>query len=395
MSRLVLLPVLASACNMPDRGGRIHLPDADHPVTHDLTVLSEDAAAGVDDAVLAYMATHAVPGLALALIAEGEVVMSAGYGWSDLESLTPVDADTPFLLASVSKTFIGIAAMQAADDGILSLDDPIADLVGFSVDNPHVDGEQITLRDLLTHSAGVSDSKVYDRSYAPGDPTIALADFERGYFTEGGEYWRRDNFSKRMPGEEFEYSNVGAGLAALGIEVAAGQPYAEVVSERILDPLGMTGSSFYLSGLSRDPATLYGTTIIGGGWKPYEQYGFPTYPDGLMRSSANDLGRYLAAMLSDDPGVLSAEQVAELLTVDASAGTDEDGQAIVWVRREQGGRTLYGHNGGDFGASAEIWIDTGSGVGIAIAMNADYINADAWYDLFDLEDVLLDLAEAG
>ncbi|MFT5582848.1 MAG: CubicO group peptidase (beta-lactamase class C family) [Cognaticolwellia sp.] len=234
---------------------------------------------------------------------------------------------------------------------------------------------------------------MYDRSYAPGDPTISLADFERGYLIKGGEFWKRDNYADRMPGEAFEYSNVGAALAALGLEVVAGQSYAEVVQDRILDPLGMDSSGFYLSDLSQDPATLYGT-FLGGGWKPYEQYGFPTYPDGLMRSSANDLARYLAAILSDEPGILSAERVAEMLTVDESAGTDEDGQAIAWSRRELGGRALYGHNGFDYGALTEVWIDVEEGTGIAIVINADYINSAPWEDLFALEDALLDLVES-
>jgi CubicO group peptidase (beta-lactamase class C family) len=156
----------------------------------------------------------------------------------------------------------------------------------------------------------------------------------------------------------------------------------------------MDSSGFYLSGLSQDPATLYGTTFLGGGWRPYEQYGFPTYPDGLMRSSANDLARYLAAILSDEPGILSAERVAEMLTVDESAGTDEDGQAIAWSRRELGGRTLFGHNGFDYGALTEVWIDVEEGTGIAIVINADYINSAPWEDLFALEDALLDLVES-
>ncbi|MFT5680131.1 MAG: CubicO group peptidase (beta-lactamase class C family) [Myxococcota bacterium] len=109
--------------------------------------------------------------------------------------------------------------------------------------------------------------------------------------------------------------------------------------------------------------------------------------------SANDLGRYLAAMLSEESGILSVERVAEMLTVDESAGTDEDGQAIAWSRREQGGRTLMGHNGGDFGASTEVWNDVEGGARIAIVMNVDYIQSDPWLDLFALEDALLDLID--
>lgn len=393
ISGIAAAAVLAG-CHLPDRGSRVHLPDAPHPVTTGTVTLSAETAAAIDARILSHLEAYEVPALSLALVADGEVAYTAAYGWSHLETAEAATPQTPFLLASVSKTLIGITAMQARDQGLLSLDDPIEDITGLVVDNPRVDGETITLRHLLTHHSGVEDSSVYDASYAPGDPTIALGDFLAGYLAEDGEYYRRANYSKEAPGAAFSYSNIGASLAAYAVEAATGESYADVVDHEILAPLGMVDSGFFLSSLPTAPATGYGTTLLGGGWKPYEDYGFPSYPDGLMRSSADDLGRLLAGMQADG-ALLSAASIDELLTVDESLGTDEDGQAIAWVRREMGGRTLMGHNGGDFGTSAELWLDREAGLGIAVVMNADFINTDAWLALFAMESDVLDLLDEG
>ena len=392
MRTWAILTIALSSCTLPDRGDRIHLPDAPHPITVGDNLLDEDLVGDIDARVRDLLEPLEVPALGLALVRDGAVIYSAAYGWADLSTEAAATPQTPFLLASVSKTFLGVAALQARDDGLLSLDAPIDSLTGLSVDNPHTDGETITLRHMLTHHSGLEDSRVYDRSYAEGDPEVTLGDFLAGYVEEGGEYYHRKNYAARQPGEAFAYSNVGAGLAAYGVEVASGSLYSDYVAENILVPLGMVDSAFRLDALRTEPAVLYGTTLVGGGWKPYTPYGFPTYPDGLMRSSAADMGAYVADLQGGDV-LLSADSLDEMLAVDASLGTDEDGQALVWVRREMGGRTLLGHNGGDFGASAELWIDREAGIGIVVMLNADYIREDAWQAIFDLESDLLDLID--
>ncbi|MEL6343142.1 MAG: serine hydrolase domain-containing protein [Myxococcota bacterium] len=390
---VVLLSTALVGCNMPDRGARVQLPDGPHPINAGETSLDSETVDQINRTVRSHLEAFEVPGMGLALIRDGEVVYTAGYGWADLADEETVSPQTPFLLASVSKTFIGVTAMQVRDDGLLAFDDPIADLVGFSVDNPRVEGETITLRHLLTHNSGIEDSKIYDRSYAPGDPETELGVFLEGYLTEGGEYWHRKNYAKRPPLDGFAYSNIGASLAAYAIEVTDGQLYRDVVDARVFAPLGMENSAFFLADLDAEPATAYGSTILGRGWKAYTPYGFLSYPDGLVRSSAEDMGQYVAAIAANDGALMAPESLDEMLTVDASLGTDEDGQAIVWAQREMGGRTLFGHNGGDFGSTTEIWIDRQAGVGIAVMMNADFINEDAWLSMFDMESELLDIID--
>ena len=371
------------------------LPAEALPVEHGVNEregLSED----VDAAVLGFVERHALPGLGVALVDASGVVFTGAYGWAELESERPLTVETPVLLASVSKTFIAVAAMQAVEDDVLSLDDPIADLVGFDIDNPKVEGETIRLRHALTHNSGIRDSLEYDRSYVVGDPAIGLREFEQGYLTRGGDYWRSGNYAKDMPGERFAYSNVAAALAALAVGEAKSMPYMDLVAARILEPLGMNNSAFTLAGLEIEPAVPYASTTKAGVFRPWPHYGFPTYPDGLMRSSTDDMARYLAAIVGggslDGVEILSPDSVDEMLRVDPSSESDEDGQAIVWAQRDLGGRELMGHNGGDFGSLAEMWFDPKTSVGVVVLLHAEP-DREGWTDLLDLELELLDLVE--
>ena len=103
------------------------------------------------------MTAGRIPGLGIAIIANNEVAYVQGYGWANIEDQLPVTPDTPFMLASISKVFTATAVMQVVEDGVFSLDDSINDLLPFEVDNPRVEGEDIQVRHLVTHSSGIRD----------------------------------------------------------------------------------------------------------------------------------------------------------------------------------------------------------------------------------------------
>ena len=387
-SMLPLAILCMAACNPISKGAKVRLPAAAYPVQRGI-VTDEDLANHADRLVLDYLEEAQVPGLSISLVRDGQVVFSAGYGWSELESERAFTADTLVLLSSVSKTFVGTAAMQAVERGTLALDDAASERLPFRLDNPKVDGDTITLRHLLTHNSGIEDSWAYGFAYADGDPEISLTDFSRGYLIQGGDHWRSGNFANRMPGDAFAYSNVGMSVAALAIGASEGLEFSALLDRDVLDPLGMTASAYLLADLPEEPAVPYDRA--GNGFRPFAQYGYPTYPDGMLRSTANEMGRYLAAIEAggaiDGVRILAPGSVDALLTVDPAYGTDESGQAIAWSMRKARGRELFGHNGGDFGSSTEIWIDREAGTGIVILLNA---NPPAFRPWFDLELDLLD-----
>ncbi len=386
----VFVGLLLAACRPFGLGDPVALPDEAYPVARGVggdTPLAE----AVDAEVLAYLEAAQVPGLAVALVADGQPAYAAGYGWADLEAGRPLTPDTPVLLSSVSKTFVGVAALQAVEAGRVSLDAPASDHLPFPL-APSAEGVDVTLRHLLTHTSGIVDSIEYGRSYVEGDPETSLREFLSEYLPPEGSRYRRGHRAAREPGAAFEYSNVGMATAGLVLGIAAQREFAELLDEELLDPLGMTGTAYFLADLEQPPAVPYARA--GRRFRPYPQYGFPTYPDGLLRSSAGEMGRYVAAILAggelDGVRVLSTERVDALLTVDEGAGTDEDGQAIAWARREAPGRELYGHNGGDYGSATELWVDREAGVGIVTLFNAVPPSFTEWWEL---QQRLLDLAD--
>jgi CubicO group peptidase (beta-lactamase class C family) len=382
--------MLAAGCGSAQGAS---IPEGPVPVSWGV-VADVALARDVDELVRTFLEDSELPGISVALVREDVVAFSGGYGWADLEYERPMMAETPVLLSSVSKTFVGVAAMAAAQDGLLDLDEDIGSLAGFEVDNPRVDGDVLTLRHLLTHNGALKDSGVYDSSYGRGDPDMALGDFVQGYVSPESALYRTRNFATWEPGTRFCYSNVGMALAAFGVGEARGAVFSDLVADTILEPMGMVDSAYFLADLDLAPATPYAGGD-GGRFRAVPQYGFPTYPDGLMRSSATDMGRYLAAMHTgslDGVVILEPDALEAMFTVDLDAGTDEDGQAIAWSMRRMGGRELMGHNGGDTGSATEVWLDREASVGVVVLLNSEPQGRD-WGRLMRLERQLLDLAD--
>ena len=107
-------------------------------------------------------------------MADGRIVWSRGYGWANIASAAPVTPDTDFMLASISKTVMATAAMQAVEDGLLALDADVNAVLPFAVRNPGHPAVPITLRRLLTHTASLRDNwGIWDHFYSRGDSAAA------------------------------------------------------------------------------------------------------------------------------------------------------------------------------------------------------------------------------
>lgn len=322
-----------------------------------------------------------LPGMAVAVVANGEVAWSQGYGYANIEEGRPVTADTPFLLASISKTVTGTALMRAREEGAFSLDDNVNDLLPFEVDNPQVEGEIITVRHLATHSSGIEDNgEVYDSSYAPGDPDIPLGEFLHDYFSPEGRFYDPDaNFSANVPGEVFSYSNVAAGLAGYLVETTTGTPLDEYSREHIFEPLGMDNTGWFLSDFEDTGVIAVPYESTRQGKVALEHYGFATWPDGLVRASANDLARFQAAIMNG--GELDGQRILEEATVEAMLEPQfpdmemdfvehtilfpHSQQALFWHSYNG----WHGHEGGDDGAATFMYFDPETQVGAVVLIN--------------------------
>ncbi|GHA70333.1 serine hydrolase [Cognatilysobacter bugurensis] len=206
------------------------------------------ALAGLDAFVERARSEFDVPGIAVAVVKDGEVVLARGWGVRDLESGAPVEADTLFAIASNTKAFTAASLSMLADEGKLSLDDRVIEhLPWFRMSDPYVTHE-MRIRDLLAHRSGLG-LGAGDLLYWPGT----------GYSTEEVARRLRDVPLEGSFRGQYAYDNILYGVAQLVIEKASGQDFDAFLRTRILDPLGMRDTRYNSDALrdGDDVATGY------------------------------------------------------------------------------------------------------------------------------------------
>ena len=176
----------------------------------------------------------AIPAIGVVLAVKERGIWAQGFGMSDVEQQLPVSKDTPFMLASISKTFVATAILQLREEGLLDLQDSVHEQISFPLDNPHLPSERIEVRHLVTHTSSIVDNwSVWgdpggNGVLVDGDSSIPLGDFLEGYLVEGGNWYSaEDNWSENTPGTSYDYSNIGSALAGLLVEETTGVPLRE------------------------------------------------------------------------------------------------------------------------------------------------------------------------
>jgi CubicO group peptidase (beta-lactamase class C family) len=332
-----------------------------------------------------------VPGLAAAVIKNGRVVCTAVAGMADIEQKKRVTPDTLFLIASVSKTITATALMQLYDERKFQLDDDINKYLPFRVRIPASPGSPITFRQLLNHTSSIKDNTTYIN--CPGtcaygstltstvtrgaDSPISLADLTREYLTPGGAYYdQTKNFEPGPPGTKSEYSNMGIVLAGYLVEVISGMSFDQYCRDNIFLPLGMRKTSWRLAGIDQSIlAVPYDKT--SSGYVPYGQYGEPDYPDGMLRTSANELAYFIIAYMQGGryrgQRILKSRTVREMLKAQTSL---DSSQGLAWSSQSIDGRTVWGHDGDDNGAGTKMWLDPANKVGVILMTNGIWKDDD-------------------
>lgn len=351
-----------------------------------------------DSFVPALMEEEAIPGLAIAVVRDHQVVHMRGYGFADVDSRTPMTADTPMNIASISKPILGIVLLQLHDKGRLDLDADINGMLPFPVNNPNADGRAISIRQLATHTSGIADFYEVSDYEVGGDSPTPLVDHLRGLLTpEGARYEGGAHYLKSGPGAVREYSNLGAGVAGAVAEAVGGASLAALAKTNVFEPLGMTNSSWLLADYGKGHlATRYDvvqclplTRLCAGTEQPkrnflvrkifrpasadrrfkaYPQFGNPNYPDGGVNSSARDLALLAQSILArgetSSGRLLSAASLDEMLRLQLPPSVD-DRQRFFW--RDRNG--LTGHAGSDQGVYTSLYFDTATGHAIVVLMN--------------------------
>ena len=181
-----------------------------------------------------------LPGLSAAVVRDDEVVWSHAWGLAHIGAKRRVTRDTLFMLASVSKTVVATAVLQAIEDDLFELDTHVNDILSFSVRNPVHPHVPMTVRQLLTHTSSIRDNwNLLIDAYVSGDAEMKLETFLRRYLAPGGAELAPNNYYAFGPGRSYRYCNVAVALAAYLVEAASGIGFDTWCDRRIFAPLGM------------------------------------------------------------------------------------------------------------------------------------------------------------
>ena len=262
---------------------------AGEPSQHALTKADVD---GWLDGYMPYaLHTGDIPGAVVVVVKDGQFLTARGFGYSNLAKRTPVDPDkTLFRPGSVSKLVTWTAVMQQVEQGKLDLDKDINAYLDFKI--PPFEGQPITLRQIMTHTAGFEETS----------KEIIFYDTKK--IRKLGNYLKLHTPARiYAPGTTPAYSNWATALAAYIVERSSGQSFDDYLDQHVFAPIGMRNSSFR----QPLPAALAGQASLGYEKpgekpKPYEYIG--PAPAGSLASSGTDMGRFMIAHLANGRGLL-------------------------------------------------------------------------------------------
>jgi len=299
---------------------------------------AEEMGVFLDDYFTEKMEALDVPGAAFVLVKDGEILLSRGYGYADLENQIPVDPQkTVFRIGSTSKLLTATAVMQLVEEGKIDLDaDVNRYLEGFQI--PDTYPEPVTMADLLTHTAGFDEKLLGAFARTPADVRPL------------GDYLAQEMPRRVMPpGEVTSYSNHGLALAGYIVETVSGLPFEAYVAQEILEPLKMEHSSFAQplpERLDADRAVPYPQDLEAG-----PLFYTPMAPAGMLSTTAHDMARFLMAHLQDgrygDARILEQDTARLMHQRQVSNHPDLPGWAYGFTERTENDQRVLDHGGAD------------------------------------------------
>ena len=305
-----------------------------------------------------------VPGVALGVLADGEE-RTAGFGVTSVEHPLEVTPQTLFQIGSISKTFTGTVAMRLVEDGKLELDVPLRRYLPELRLADEAAAEAVTMLHVLTHTSGWAGDYFDD----PGSGDDALERMVE----------RLDRLEQLTPvGTVWAYNNAGFYLAGRVVEVVSGKPFEKVVSELVLEPLGMT-MSFYVPAEVMTHRFVVGHTVRDGTASVARPWALARSANaaGGITSTVEDVLRYAGFHLGDGTApdgtrILSTASIQAMREEQAAiGGLRDDAVGITWMLRERSGKRIAGHGGGTTGQISLLTIVPEDGFAVIVVTNAD------------------------
>ncbi len=354
------------------------------PAQADGAIDAGDRLAGFDAYVEGVRETFDVPGIAVAIVKDGRVVMERGYGLRSLAPEAAVEPRTLFAIASNTKAFTAASLSILADEGKLSLDDRVIDhLPWFRMSDPYIT-QEMRIRDLLAHRSGLA-LGAGDLLYWP----------TTDYTTEEVARRLRDVPIDGGFRAGYAYDNILFGVAQLVIEAASGQSYADFLQQRIFDPLGMADTRFNSDALR--PGDNVATGYAKADFKDLQPAPKLSWHNvsgaGGIYSSVHDMTRWMEMQLAGgtytdargkEQRLFSEKRQQEMWTVLtpvpvrkppvpelAPMTPDFAGYGEAWNLTDYRGEKLVWHTGGWPGMVSRLTLVPDKGLGVVVLTNAE------------------------
>jgi CubicO group peptidase (beta-lactamase class C family) len=273
------------------------------------------------------MSRQAIPGMALAAVKNGEIVVAKGYGFANLDPRVPATRHSIFQAGSIGKQFTAAAILLLKEHGKLRLDDRVARYLPFT----QASWGSITLRHLLTHTSGIPEYE---------DQIDDQRDYSEHQLTEFVGRLSR----KSSPGEKFEYSNSGYLLLGVIIRAVTGKFHADYIRENIFEPLGMNTARI-LTDADIDPNRVTGYRMSKGRIVQQEWVS-PTFnqtADGVFYLSLNDFLAWERGIRAR--ALLNSESWSQMFTPVVLNNGNTHPYGFAWEITQKDGETVHGHDG--------------------------------------------------
>ncbi|QJR10362.1 D-aminopeptidase [Usitatibacter rugosus] len=295
------------------------------------------------------------PGVTISVVKDGQVLFEKGYGYADMEKLTPVDARTTlFRPGSVSKLFTWTAVMQQVEAGKLDLDADVNKYLDFQI--PAYDGKPLTLRNIMTHRTGfeevVKDLITFTGEGPTDEQTVKKYIPPRIY----------------PPGTVAGYSNYATSLAGYIVQRVSGEPFQEYLERHIFVPLGMKNSTF------RQPLPEAMRANMSVGYKDVDNKGdgfeiISMPAAGSLTSTADDMAKFMIAHLNNGAGLLKPETAKQMHEFSFRTFPELNGNALGFYEQTINGRRAIAHGGDTVYFHSELLLFPAEKVGLFMSVN--------------------------
>lgn len=357
-----------------------------------------------------------IPGMVVSMISKDSILYQNGFGYANIESKVKYTPKHIQNIGSVSKTVIGISLMKLVERKLINLDDPVNQYLPFQVTNPYHPTVPITIRHLATHTSSIKDrlptyllkayflksaysstkglsltNKLFLKKIAK-NKRVPLNIYLPNVLDKKGNWYKRKNFTKKAPGKQYEYSNIGATLAAYIVEIVAGMPYSEFTQKEIFEPLNMGTTSWFYKDMDED---RFVKRYIGKKRSRIPDYDISTYPDGALKTTMLDLNRFFQEMMKGYVGeghLLSTESYQALFKNHLN-DTHEKRSGLFWELYGKGTISAIGHSGSDPGILTFMYFKPTTQIGKIMFFNSSGLEKQAipiWQKFVQMEKLFLE-----